>query len=64
MDAYSWKRNLYPLWYKGNTGDTNPGVPIVTPSDDIRYQGPTKETSAVVSEQTPEEYGGKGVLTV
>lgn len=61
MDSYSWKRNLFPTYYRSASLKDTRGsnhAPRVVGYEKLM---PTKETSAgVVSEQTPEDEDGNG----
>lgn len=61
MDSYSWKRNLFPTYYRSISLKDTRGSQHATriASDNLM---PTKTTSAsvVISEQTPEDDEGNG----
>lgn len=64
MDSYSWKRNLFPTYYQSSslkdTRGSNHATRVITGTETFM---PTKDTSsAVVSEQTPEDKDGNGTL--
>lgn len=59
MDSFSWKRNLFPTYYRPSALKDGRGSHVVRVVPEKLL--PTKESSsAVVSEQTPEDDDGNG----